>query len=249
MPRADRVMSELERVPLMKLYELDLKDRFAGWVQGTPKWYTPPILCPKCGWASCPALTLPCVDIGKTPLPGKPVTPAQFEEVVKVLTPYYPPGFPVQQQQCIGQTTAETRGKPGLATVLIGAGISCFDKDAFAELLARGIHPIQNIPIRLPKKSKYAGQYVQVQASALVTMSRHFHPTGDLRVCGTCGQMNLHKRDPERIAIVRSSIPHSGDFFAIKEWGELLVVTERFRGAAAGLFPELTFRELPLHDE
>ena len=233
----------------MKLYDLDLKDRFAGFLQCIAPHYTPPILCPKCGWASCPSLTLPCVDVGETPIPGRPVTPLVFQQVARALTPFYPQGFPVRQQQCLGQPSAQSRGKPGLAVVQIGAGVSCFDGDTFARLNATGIAPIQAVPVRFRKNHKSAGRYVAAQATGLVSMSRHFHPTGQLSVCEICGQMNLSKRDPERIAIKRSSIPDSGDFFAILEWGEVLVVTERFRDCAAGLFPELVFREIPVLDD
>lgn len=75
------------------------------------------------------------------------------------------------------------------------------------------------------------------------------HSAGQLSVCELCGNNNIRVLEPERLAIKKSSIPPSGDLFAVREWGDILVVTERFRQCSEGILRNAKFRQIPVLQE
>ncbi|MEI7733559.1 MAG: double-CXXCG motif protein [Verrucomicrobiota bacterium] len=235
----------------MKLYELSLKDPWKGCLHGGRVRNTPPVVCPKCGWRMTESVDLPSVDPSKFDffLPGKPIPVESWVEIKPRLAPYYPPGFPVQQQQSLGPLHTSSQGKLEGMFVSVGSGICCFEKDLFLKFMETEVYPIQAFPVFFKRKSKYEGRLVEGHSHGVVSFGNSIHPRGELRTCELCGMNNILQLIDARICIKKSSLPTQGDYFAVQEWGSVRIVTERFRDCAAPIFANLSFREVPVVDE
>jgi hypothetical protein len=191
---------------------------------------------------------MPMVDITKAniKLPGKPVTPDVFKQIKTSLQPLYPKGFIVQKGQGLGLMEAEVCGELNDLIVFSGAGLCCFKKESLEKLNRTGITPIQMFPLIFETGSKWDGKIVEGAVHGLVSFGCAIHPQNELKECEHCGGYNLKRLDESKICIKRSSIPMEGDFFAVKEWGTVHIVTERFKEACFGVLNNASFTEVPI---
>ena len=235
---------------MVRLYQLG-SDLSEGYLQGRREHYVPPVLCPACGMTGCYSIDLPCVDVDKAgiKIPGKPVPPEVFAELKKQLQPLYPAGFPVQKSQGLGLLKAEARGKLNDLIGFVGAGLCCFKKEKLKELNRSGIEPIQSFPVHFSPKSAWFGKIVEGQIQGLVSFGNTTHPKGEWKECPHCGWHDMRSLDASKICIKKSSVPQKGDFFGVRQWGQIMIVTERFKECAKNILRNANFTEVTVVDE
>ena len=235
----------------MKIFELHHKLLSGAYLQGSREFHLPPVRCPVCGDLGAYSVNLPGVDPRKigVKIPGKIVTPEIFADLKAKLQPFYPAGFTVQKCQGLGLLQASARGKLQDLVLFCGAGLCCFKAEALEKLNQSGIQPIQAFPVLFNKRSAWSGKIVEGQVHGTVSFGNSVHPSGKLIECPYCGGYNFKRLDTTKICINRNSIPKAGDFFAVKQWGTIHMVTERFKNAAESILANALFVEVTLVDE
>ncbi|WP_205525414.1 double-CXXCG motif protein [Pyxidicoccus trucidator] len=237
----------------MKFYEAetDASTGYTGYLDAVHRWGLPGVQpCPTCrtGGGS-PSLAYPCVDLSSLPehelkkLSNPwPVPREEISRLAELVQPFAPPWALLKPGAQFGPLTGSGSGRFGM--LFMQSSWSLYlRREALEQLRAAGVRGLHGCLIQVGFRGKNAPELLELQLELHGRIHPSCLPEGRKPPCPTCGNDRL--KVPSPIVLDAASLPADVDVFRMAEAWTVILVTERFVDAVAGLgLDGVKFQEL-----
>jgi uncharacterized double-CXXCG motif protein len=237
----------------MKFYLLDRLEppHSTGQFDDVHKWGLPGAHCPSCNvsWASC-SEAYPSVDLSNLPERAKFEESRleedfeEFEHLRELVRPLVPPGVPLRPGSQLGPLVGEASGVFG-PVYMREPWMMIVHSTALARLQAEGLRGLNGYRTELTFRQKPPPDILELEIVPAGVLHPDCLPPG-AAVCQRCGRLGMTMPKQPILAVV--SLPEDRDLFRLRNFGTMIIGTERFADTLVrlGLAEEVVFRELPV---
>lgn len=174
---------------------------------------------------------------------------ADFIKLAAAIRPYVPKYLPLKDGLEFGPLLGELRGRPGDLISTMGAGINCVRSEKF-KVLSKQLPDLIGVPAQVKSRLKPRVQITEFQVQGLLAMGSGNFSGGHEVHCPVCDRItNLLRIQRSEITVKRASLPRKGCVFGLRDWGSVLLVTERFKDVASVLLDNAKFDEVAIVDD
>lgn len=218
-------------------------------IQDGRRWGLPGVHCPTCAatWTSV-GLSWPSIDLSAHPDAAKltPRLEKDFNEFIRLreaVRPLVPSGVELKPGTDFGPAIGPAKGTKFGALTMGFPWMMLARPEGVAFLKAEGVRGVKAAFTELKFKGK-PQEILELQIEPFGRVHPDCLPPNPPRPCATCGRRGLVLPDP--ILLDLASLPTDRDIFRLTDFGQVIVVTDRFVEAAKRLgCDDLAFVELP----